>query len=126
MILMADPHGRLATRVQLTTDGWPTYPDAISANFRDRVDYGQIVKAFGTRRGGEERFERRYSLPGLSDVAKVPVTSDPDEEKISSSILERHNLTIRMSLTRYARLGNAFTSEQCERRNGNAKWHCFR
>ena len=107
---MADLQSRLAGRIQLSTDGYNAYPDAVERAFGADVDYARLVKTFAPAFKGEDlEEEHRYSPPPVVDAWKIRVMGNPKEEDITTAHVERHNLTLRMSVRRFTRLTNAFS-----------------
>lgn len=107
---IADLASRMAGRIQLTTDGWAKYTDAVEMAFKGEVDYAMVNKRYGND-GMPKEAKRRYSPATLTSIDKLRVVGNPDEAKISTSIIERSNLSLRMSNRRFGRLTNAFSKK---------------
>jgi IS1 family transposase len=122
MALMDDLRSRLATRVQLTTDGHKAYLEAVEGAFGEDIDYAMLVKLYGE---APESMKGRYSPADCIGTRKTKITGNPDRDHVSTSYVERSNLTMRMSMRRFTRLTNAHSKKLANHHHAQALYFMF-
>jgi IS1 family transposase len=118
LLFIRDLAGRVVGRPQIATDGWAAYRGAIEAGFGPEVDYGQIVKDF------------EVSIPGEPETAhariqKTPISGTPNPDLVSTSMIERQNLSVRMGVRRMTRKTFGYSKKWANHRHALSLWYAY-